>query len=194
MGWWTPNNKLYAYSFLVNAGLSPYGAAGLVSRWANVESTAAGPTSQGGYKGRAWGIAQWLGPRLPAVDGDPDFDDQLNYVVQELNGSEARAASLLRSASDVASGARAATAYERAGGWNAATNTDNYTSKTAAGMPEILALAGNQPQINTDGTDQTTTQQGDLLNLGALVSGGDNMALIAVGVGVALLLILTLSD
>lgn len=139
-GWWTSNRQAYAVSYLItNGGLTPLGAAGLVSRWANVESTAQGPLSQGGYKGRAFGIAQWLGPRLTPINQDTNFDDQLAYVVEELNGSEARAGRLLRSASTVDEAARAATAYERASGWNAITNTDDFTNRTAAGIPASLA-------------------------------------------------------
>lgn len=147
-GWWTPSRQAYAYNFLVGNGLSAYGAAGLVSRWANVESTAHGPASRGGYLNRAWGIAQWLGGRRTPIDGNSDFDAQLRYVIYELTLpasnplNERRAAALLYSANDVQSGARAATAYERADGWNAATNTDYYTSKTAAGIPAVFSYAG----------------------------------------------------
>lgn len=139
MSWWTTDRKRYALNYLLSAGLSPYGAAGLVSRWAYVEAPN-GPASRGGYLGRAWGIAQWLGPRLPPINGNTSFDAQLAYVVFEINGSEARAGQLLRSAATVDQGARAATAYERAGGYNASTNVDHYTAKTAAGIPAVLAL------------------------------------------------------
>ncbi len=146
MSWWSADRKLYALNFLLNAGLSPYGAAGLVSRWANVEAPN-GPASRGGYLNRAWGIAQWLGPRLISIDGNPDLNDQLGYVIQELSGSEGRAGALLRSASNIDEGARAATAYERASGWNVHTNTDNFTGRTAAGMPDILSLLSGYADI-----------------------------------------------
>lgn len=161
MGWWTSDRKAYALNFLIGNGLSPYGAAGLVSRWANVEAPN-GPTSRGGYLNRAWGIAQWLGPRLPPIDGNPDFNAQLNYVIQELNTTEIAtgAANALRTASTPFEGARAATIYERAGGWNPSTGTDNYTNRTLAGIPEVLALLS---------TNQNSTSQPETLNLNPVI-------------------------
>jgi hypothetical protein len=134
--WWTPDRLAYAVSYLVNNGLSPWGAAALVSRWVNVESSG-GPPSVNPKSG-AFGIAQWLGPRRPSIYGDTNFDDQLAYVVQELNSSERRAGVLLRTATDAYSGARAATAYERAEDWNAGTNTDRWTARTAVGAASVL--------------------------------------------------------
>lgn len=140
MGWWTSDRKAYAFNYLLANGLSPYGAAGLVSRWANVESIANGPTAVNPYSG-AFGIAQWLGSRLPPIRGNTNFDAQLRYAVSELNSSEARAANVLRSANTAYEGARGASMYERAEGYNSASGIDNFTAKTASGIPAILALA-----------------------------------------------------
>src|SRR5690242_19036012 len=88
MGWWTPDRQRYAVAVLTGGGLSLYGAAGLVSRWMNVEA-AQGPASVNPTSG-AFGIAQWLTPsRLNPIRGNTDFDTQLNYVLQELqSGSD----------------------------------------------------------------------------------------------------------
>lgn len=129
------------------ASLSTLGAAGLVSRWANVEASA-GPTAVNPYSG-AFGIAQWLGSRLPPIKGNTSFDAQLAYAVRELNGSEARAGNVLRHARTVAEAARGASMYERAEGYNSATGTDNWTAQTASGIPSIAALLSNAQAVPT---------------------------------------------
>src|SRR4051812_1512450 len=145
MSWWTPANQTYAFNYLVGAGLSPYGAAALVSRWANVEATN-GPSSRGGFLNHAWGIAQWLGPRLPPIDGNPSFNDQLAYVIQELQRPESaasgRAFQILQTAQDAYSAAIGASLYERASGFNSSTGVDNFTQRTANGIPAVLAAVG----------------------------------------------------
>src|SRR6267142_2790672 len=139
MSWWTPERKRYALDYLIhNGGLSYYGAAGLVSRWANVESSG-GPSSIN-PSSHAFGIAQWLGARLTPIRGNTNFDAQLAYVVRELNGSETRAGNALRSARSIAEAARGASMYERAENYNPSSGTDNWTAKTAAGIPDVYAL------------------------------------------------------
>ena len=139
MSWWTTERKRYAGQYLIHgAALTAIGSAGLVSRWANVEASG-GPASVNPYSG-AFGIAQWLGSRLPPIKGNTNFDAQLAYAVRELNGSETRAGNVLRNARTVTEAARGASMYERAEGYNAATGTDNWTAKTASGIPSIAAL------------------------------------------------------
>lgn len=153
MSYWTPAIQAYAVSYLMSyGGLPLYGAAGLVSRWANVEAPN-GPTSRGGYMGRAWGIGQWLGPRLPPIDGNPSLDAQLAYVIQELNSSEARAAQYVRSAVDADSGAVGASAYERAAGSSTMYPRDNFTNRTAAGIARVIANAGGGSVQSASGND-----------------------------------------
>jgi hypothetical protein len=159
MGFWTTTNQRYAFNFLRSAGLSLYGAAGLVSRWANVESTGAGPAAVNPSSG-AFGIAQWLGSRLPPIRGNTNFDAQLRYVIQELNGSEGRAGSILRSAANAQQGALGASVYERAEGYNPATGADSYTSRTASGIAGVLAAAGAiaaPPQVGQPETANDTS-------------------------------------
>lgn len=141
-GWWTALRQAEAFNYLVhNGGLSPHGAAGLVSRWAYVESTGGGPTAVNPYSG-AFGIAQWLGSRKPPIAGNTNFQAQLAYVVRELNGTERRAGAVLRSARTSAEGARGASMYERAEGYNAATGIDNHVPRTLNNIPAILAIVG----------------------------------------------------
>lgn len=144
MGFWNSQNQAYAFNYLRSAGLSNFGAAALVSRWANVESVAAGPQAVNPSSG-AFGIAQWLGARKARIYPNTNFDAQLAFVVSELNGSEARAGSVLRSAANPTQGATGASMYERAEGYNAQTGTDNFTSRTALGIASVLALANGTP-------------------------------------------------
>lgn len=169
MSWWSTERKRYAAEYLMRgASLSALGAAGLVSRWANVEATA-GPTAVNPYSG-AFGIAQWLGSRLPAIKGNTNFDAQLAYAVRELNGSEARAGNVLRNAQTVAEAARGASMYERAEGYNPATGIDNWTAKTASGIPSIAALLSGAavPEIYAGAyTDSSITLPNTKIIIGA---------------------------
>lgn len=155
MSWWTANRQAYAFSFLTGgAGLSPYGAAGLVSRWANVEA-GGGPASRNPSSG-AFGIAQWLGARKAGINGNTDFAAQLGYAANELNSSERRAGDVLRAARTADEGARGASMYERAEGYNANTGRDNYTARTAAGIANVLASVSGLPSPVTSLDDATT--------------------------------------
>jgi len=150
MSWWNDEYKRYAVQYLMQgAGLSALGAAGLVSRWANVEASG-GPASRNPSSG-AFGIAQWLGSRLRPINGNTNFYAQLSYAAQELNGSEARAGNVLRNALTIDEAARGASMYERAEGYNAATGRDNWTARTAAGIPQIFALVSGGAPSNVAG-------------------------------------------
>lgn len=143
MGWWTAERQAFAVDYLVdNAGLTPIGAAGLVSRWANVESVTAGPAAVNPGS-KAFGIAQWLGARKAGIYPNMDFVSQLEYAVSELHGSENRAGAALRQAQTADQAAVGASMYERAEGYNPQTGRDNWTSKTAAGVGAALAYYRN---------------------------------------------------
>ncbi len=179
MAFWTAQNKLYAMQALIQrAQLSPMGAAGLVSRWANVESTANGPTAVNPRSG-AFGIAQWLGTRKAGIYPNTNFDAQLSYAASELNGVESRAGNVLRGASSPAEAARGAAMYERAEGYNPSTGNDNWSTTTASGAPAVYALlhnanlpsgdTGNNP--NADYQDSPITLPNATLGIGLLIGG-----------------------
>lgn len=188
MSWWTNERKQYAAQYLMRAaGLSALGAAGLVSRWANVEASG-GPTSINPSSG-AFGIGQWLGNRKAGIYPNTNFDAQLSYAASELNGSEARAGNVLRNALTIDDAARGASMYERAEGYNAATGRDNWTGATASGVASIYALLGGQQ------TSQTTAQAqpggsdgGDYADSAIATPGNLNtQTLIGAGIGLTLL-------
>jgi hypothetical protein len=130
-GWWTPDRMSHAVDRLMKeSGLTREGAAGLVARWSGVESPG-GPTAVNPLSGAA-GIGQWLGPRKDADAVSGDFDRNLTHAIQELNTTEKRAGDALRSARTGREGARGASMFERAEGYNGATGTDNFTGSTPA--------------------------------------------------------------
>ncbi len=146
-GWWTPDRMSHAVDRLMKeGGLTQEGAAGLVARWSAIEA-GGGPTSENSIG--AFGIGQWL-DRKPALMRymaenklDPkDFDAQLSFAIQELKGSEWRAAHILRNASSAAEGARGASAYERAEGYSSWSGTDNFTGSTP--VDKVLKAIANK--------------------------------------------------
>lgn len=129
--WWTPDRREHAIQRLMaEAHVTREGAEGLVARWATVESPG-GPMSVNPKSGAA-GIAQWLGKRKHGFTGD--YDSQISHVIDELNGPEKRAGDALRRARTAEEGARGASMYERAEGYNGKTGIDNFTGKTVAGI------------------------------------------------------------
>lgn len=133
--WWTPERQALAYSRLTKEGLlSPVGARALIARWMGVESPG-GPGSINPTSG-AFGIGQWLGDRKGGINGDTDFNDQLSYVLKELNsqGPNGAAGFALRQAGTAQQGAIGASMYERAAGYNPSTGADNFTAATMAAM------------------------------------------------------------
>jgi len=165
--------------------LSNFGAAGLVSRWVNVESSVDGPYAQGGYKGRAFGIAQWLGARLAPIKGNTSFEAQLAYVIQELNGPEARAGSILRSANIIQAGATGASMYERASGYNSATGQDNYTARTAAGIPKVFSLVTGAAQAAPETATEDSVSGSDVVSEPSSIE--PLLIVAAIGIGLFLL-------
>ena len=82
-------NKKRAMEFFQSKGLSPYHAAGIVGNLlgeSKLNHQAINPTS------KAFGIAQWLGDRKKKLfkkyGENPTFDQQLEFVWEELNSSE----------------------------------------------------------------------------------------------------------
>ena len=136
-GWWTPDRQREAYETLTAGGMPPASAVALISRWKNVESTAAGPDAIN--KLGAEGIAQWLGGRQIH---NRDFHAQLAHVLDEYrtgsgDGAGVKASRALKGAQTDQDAAVAASAYERAEGYSPATGIDAYTNTTLAGMAEV---------------------------------------------------------
>lgn len=85
-------DKKIAYDFFINKGLQPHQAAGIVGNLigeSNLNYKAVNPSS------KAYGIAQWLGNRKKKLfakyGNNPSFEQQLEFVWEELNGEEKNA-------------------------------------------------------------------------------------------------------
>jgi len=106
-----------AMGFFMSRGLSQLSAAALVgglTQESKLESNAQNP------KSGAEGIAQWLGTRKTAMVGAGarnSFNDQLEFVWQELQGSESKALGLLQSAKTLNQALLAAAQFERFDGY-----------------------------------------------------------------------------
>lgn len=158
-GWWTPERQQHAIDTLTKGGVSELGAKALVARWSAVEA-ADGPASRNPKSG-AWGIGQWLTKdRREPIDGNPDFDAQLQHALKELHGPEGKALAALNSAKTAGEAARGASMYERAEGYDGLTGLDNFTAKTEAAMGLLgkqvaQQIGGNIPPVNgVGGLDQ----------------------------------------
>jgi hypothetical protein len=172
-GWWTKDRQKHAFDRLTKeAGLSPQGAKALISRWMNVEASG-GPGEVNSIG--ATGIAQMLGPRKRRLlqmaqergVSFKDYDLQLSHIIEELNGSEARAGQRLRSAKTAEDGAIGASMFERAEGYNSLTGRDNFTGRTLGGMRGMdkfvgdtlagAALSSRLSTISNDNRSSTST-------------------------------------
>lgn len=118
-----------AMSFFTERGYSPVAAAAMVGNLFKESSLNTGARNPGdGRDGSdSIGIAQWNSDRarnlqaFAAQRGRPvtDFQTQLEFVDQELRGSERRWGDQLRAAQDPDAAARAAISYFRPAGWTA---------------------------------------------------------------------------
>lgn len=116
-------NSSYALNYFVQQGYTPSQAAGIVGNL--MQESGLNPAVSPGDNGKSFGIAQWNGGRLTALQDYAkqqgsdwkSLDTQLGFVNQELNGSENKAGQAIRNAQDVASATAAAAGYERPQGW-----------------------------------------------------------------------------
>ena len=144
----TSDVRLQAASFLVSKGWSDVQAAAIVGNLmqeSNLKPTAVNPSSG------ATGIAQWLGDRLTALQAKANWQDlqvQLDFVDEELNGSEKTAGDAIRltTALDAATMA-VRVSYERCGENEAADANRLAQATTAYNLllqtaPPLVAVAG----------------------------------------------------
>jgi hypothetical protein len=83
-----------------------------------LETPGINPAVVGGYKGRAWGICQWLGDRRSSLfrkfGRTKRLDQQLDFAWWELNGYEKRAKNLWLSSSNLPDAVAGFCMFERA--------------------------------------------------------------------------------
>lgn len=172
--WWTKDRRSHAIERLQNeAGLSRWGAAGLVGRWAGVEA-AGGPASVNASSG-AFGIGQWLGDRKTPIAGNTDFDAQLSHAIAELNGRERSAGDVLRKAATPDEGARGASMFERAEGYSPETGTDNFTAKTPARRVYAEAFSQDSPELLSNAQEAAAQIKDQVLAIKQAKEGGNEI-------------------
>ena len=115
----------YVYSKLQSEGSSsdPHLHAAALVGVLRLETTGVNPAVVGGYKGRAWGICQWLGPRrkqLFAKYGRTKrLDHQLDFMWWELNYTpERKAKNRWLSATNLPDAVDGFAGFERNENWN----------------------------------------------------------------------------
>lgn len=86
-----------------------------------LETSGINPTVVGGYKGRAWGICQWLGERRVQLfrryGQTKRLDHQLDFMWWELNNTERRAKSRWLQTSNLPDAVAGFCSFERAEEW-----------------------------------------------------------------------------
>jgi hypothetical protein len=127
----------YVYSKLTAEGSSndPHLHASALVGVLRLETTNINPAVVGGYKGRAWGICQWLGSRrvklFKKYGRTKRLDHQLDFMWWELNGDEARAKRRWLSATNLPDAVAGFAAFERNENW------DLKTAQVKRGHPNF---------------------------------------------------------
>lgn len=139
-----------AYQYLIQRGLSPVAAAGLVGNMGAESGYQSDINERSG--GGGYGLMQWTGPRRAeltqyAADTGGSAADphtQLDFMMKELGTSEKRAGDMLASASDASSANSAALAYLRPAGWTP--NGDvSRSSQFDTRLANTRSLLGDAP-------------------------------------------------
>jgi len=110
----------FVYAKLVAEGSSedPHLHASAILGVLMLETTNVNPSTVGGYRGRAWGICQWLGERRAQLfrkyGRTKRLDHQLNFMWWELNNTERRAKGLWLRANNLPDAVAGFCMFERA--------------------------------------------------------------------------------
>lgn len=162
--------KAMVFAKLLQAGIPAAGAAGLVG---NLQAESGPNLDRSNPKEGAIGMANWEGPRRAALEqyaqahGGMSIPVQTDYLLQELNGPEAKAKAQLMAAQNPMQGAAAGTSFERPAGWmpgGQPQNVSNWQSRLAGAEQ---AMAYQQPPMVGMGSGEGT---------GAPPPGGPPMA------------------
>ncbi|UPJ56003.1 phage tail tip lysozyme [Bradyrhizobium sp. 192] len=164
------DNSQSAYEYYVSQGLEPHQAAGIVGNLQGESGRDLNPYATNKGDGRdgsdSIGIAQWNGTRAQALKeyaaskGAPwtDLNIQLDFLHQELKGSEKSAYQQLIAAQTPEDAGRAMLAFERPKDWNkpgAHPERAQYAAaayaKYAGGSPPTQGGAVAPPQVAQPG-------------------------------------------
>ena len=111
------DRRKQAFEFFKANGFSDIHAAGIVGSLTGESGKQLNPKARNQHS-RAFGIAQWLGARQKALFArygkNPTFEQQLEFILEELNSSEKNALNHLLSTKSVADATRSFTSmFER---------------------------------------------------------------------------------
>ena len=111
------DRRKQAFDFFKRNGFSDIHAAGIVGSLTGESGKQLNPTAKNPTSG-AFGIAQWLGGRQRALFAkygkNPSFEQQLEFILEELNGPENKALNHLLSTTSIADATRSFTSmFER---------------------------------------------------------------------------------
>ncbi len=91
------DREAYIRGYLSKSGFTPEQVKGIMAGM-YAENTTFDPNVRGGYKGRAVGVGQWLGPRrkklLDRFGPNPTLAQQMAFLVEELKGGDRGGASV----------------------------------------------------------------------------------------------------
>lgn len=123
-----------------------------------LETTNINPQTVGGYKGRAWGICQWLGTRREQLFArygrTKRLDHQLDFMWWELGNTERRAKSAWLRATNLPDAVAGFCAFERAEEWqngrvNRAHGNFKKRLQYAYRTYNSIKYGGDQPVLDT---------------------------------------------
>lgn len=174
-------NANYALQYFVKNGWTPEQAAGIVGNL--MQESSLNPTVSPGDNGKSFGVAQWNGDRLNALQafaaqqgGDwHNLDTQLGFVNNELGGSEGKAGQALRNAQTIQDATSAFAGYERPSGWTPS-NPQGANAYDKRLQYAMQALSGggasgiDAPGASSETTQTTMTRMGDPLMSAAQVT------------------------
>lgn len=144
-----------AIDFFRAKGLSLAQAAGIVGNLSEESTFNPGAVGDGG---NAYGIAQWHPDRQAlfqqwygqSIQGST-FEQQLQFVWDELNQTESGALNKLRNAGSVTDAVKAFLGYERPAGYSSTTggvNVPSYSKRLTAANRAAAGLGGINPTTN----------------------------------------------
>jgi hypothetical protein len=161
-----------AKQYFIGQGYTPLQAAAIAGRL-QTESGAGLDPAASGDSGTSFGLAQWRGPRLQALQAQPNYqspDAQLAFVNQEMNTTESPWGKALRAATTPEAAVNAVMGYERPQGWSAA------NPSAGAGYTKTLqntdALNSGEPIRTDKGTDVASNDTNFPLGLLGRKRGG----------------------
>lgn len=160
-------------SALKGLGATDSGIAGFLG---NISRESAFNPSATNAGSGAFGIAQWLGSRKQGLfdfagTSTPSAQQQVDYIVKELKGSEGAALKMLQSSSSLSDGVNAGLRFERPEGWSLSNpfGAHDWGKRMSAAQG---FSGGSVPTLNQGTVDQLNKNLGDITSSTSSVAPG----------------------